>query len=404
MSRIGLSLTALSMLIAACSSPDIAEGPDRTREPRTTTTSTATDETPLGLLLGFDVATVATDLEDPVAITPAPGIGDTFIVERVGRVVTASSGGTEVVLDITDLVGWDINEQGLLGFAVHPDFPTDPRGFAVYTDAGRDVVVSAFEWDVSSFSPTTRADVFDVPQPHQYHQGGGIAFGPYGYLWLSFGDGGGVGDQFDNGQNPHTRNGTIIRIDVDNGDPYAIPPTNPFADGNDGDRTVWAYGLRNPWRFTIEGDHIIIADVGQEGVEEINLASLSEGGMNFGWSILEGLDCFDADECDATGLTTPAVIITRDRTCAIIGGPVYHGAAIPEWEGHYLFGDFCTGRLRSIPFTNGVFGDVQEWTAMVDPLGMITTFGLDEHGNILVANLEGRVVRLDPIRSESAAP
>ena len=384
-------------LISGCSGEQIVEGPERPDD--RTTTSAAVTPSSMPLLLGFTLEPVAVGLEDPVSITAAPGIDETFLVERVGRVVTASSGGTEVVLDIAAIVGWDINEQGFLGFAVHPEFPQDTRGFAVYTNTDRDVVVASFDWNGERFDPDTRTEIFDVPQPHQYHQGGGISFGPLGYLWMSFGDGGGVGDRFGNGQNPHTRNGTIVRIDVDHGHPYAIPPTNPFIDDKEGDHAVWAFGLRNPWRFAHDGDYLIIADVGQDTAEEINVVRIDAPGANFGWSVVEGDQCFDADECNTEGFTEPAVVIGRDRTCAIVGGFVYRGVDIPEWYGHYLFGDFCTGRLRSASFEDGSVGGIVEWTNRIDPLGQITTFGLDHDGNVLVANLEGTVSRIVAVRS-----
>jgi len=375
------------------------EGPDR---PTETTVATTTSSTPVPLLLGLELEAVATGLFDPVSLAAAPAIGETFIVERVGRVVTASSRGAETVLDISELVGWDINEQGFLGFAVHPKFPDDPRAFAIYTNGDLDVQVASFAWDGEVFDIASLTPILKVPQPHQYHQGGGIAFGPRGYLWMSFGDGGGIGDRYENGQNAHTLNGTIVRIDIDHGDPYAIPPTNPFADDKEGDHAVWAYGLRNPWRFTHDGGYVIVADVGQDTAEELNVADIDDPGANFGWSTMEGLECFDEAECDTEGLTAPEVVIGRFQTCAIVGGPVYRGSHIPELYGHYLFGDFCTGRLRSAPFAAGTFGEIVEWTDMVEPLGQITTFGIDHDGERLVANLAGDVSRIAPIRTQVA--
>jgi glucose/arabinose dehydrogenase len=387
-----------ALALASCASNSIVEGPDRGTA---TTTSTSPPFLSVPLLLGFELKTVAVNLEDPVAITSAPALGETFIVERVGRLVTASSRGKRVVLDITQHVGWDINEQGFLGFAVHPDFPADPRGFAVYTDASLDVVVASFDWDGAMFDVDTKSPLLDVPQPHKYHQGGGIEFGPLGYLWMSFGDGGGVGDPYKNGQDPHTRNGTLLRIDVNHGHPYSIPPTNPFADDENGDHAVWAFGLRNPWRFTHDSGYVIVADVGQDTSEEINVVHIDDPGANFGWSITEGIECFDAEPCDTQNLTLPRVIIGRFQTCAIVGGPVYRGADIPELYGHYLFGDFCTGRLRSMPFDAGEFGEIFEWTDMVGDLGQITTFGVSHEGDILIANLDGTVSQIVPIRSSA---
>jgi hypothetical protein len=342
---------------------------------------------------------LATGLDHPVSIAPAPGIETTFVVERSGRVSTLQSAGSEVVLDITARVGWEISEQGFLGFAVHPSFPHDPRGFAVYTNVDEDVVVASFDWSPEGiFDTTSEQFILKVPQPHFYHQGGGITFGPDGYLWLSFGDGGGIGDSYENGQNPHTLNGTVVRIDVDSAHPYAIPPTNPFVWGSGGAPEVWAFGLRNPWRITVDRDTIFIADVGQQSEEEINVAPTSGGGLNFGWPVMEGTLCYEADTCEGDALTPPTLTITRERACAVIGGPVYRGVDIVELHGHYVFGDHCFGWMRSAPVTDGDLGLVVDWEPMLGKIGNITTFGLDHHGELIVATLDGEVFRIAAVR------
>jgi glucose/arabinose dehydrogenase len=237
-----------------------------------------------------------------------------------------------------------------------------------------------------------------VPQPHKYHQGGGIAFDPAGHLWLSFGDGGGIGDRYGNGQDPTTLNGTLVRIDIDNGDPYAIPPGNPWLGSDAGADEVWAYGLRNPWRFAIDGDQIVIADVGQYEAEEVNVVTAGDGGYNFGWPVMEADACFDATECDATSMTAPVLTLPHERLCAIIGGPVYRGTDIPELHGHYLFGDHCVGWVRSAPLLDGSLGSVTDWEAELGTLGHITSIGVDHDGELLVVNLEGELLRIVPVR------
>lgn len=372
---------------------EIAVGPDRQAPPSTSTTLAKTAP-----LQGLVLTPLAEGLDQPVAFGSAPGLNDTFVVERSGTVVTLSSGGADTVLDISDQIAIVRgNEQGLLALTPHPDFPNDPRAIAIYTDLNADVVVSSFDWVGDRFDPGSETLILGLPQPHFYHQGGGITFGPEGYLWMSFGDGGGVGDRFKNGQDPTTLQGTVVRIDIDNGEPYVLPPTNPFLD-SPGAPEVWAYGLRNPWRITVDGDDVIIVDVGQEGFEEVNIVPATSGGQNFGWPILEGNDCYEATTCDIEGLTAPVYVIDSTVACALIGGPVYRGAAIPELHGQFVFGDFCRGWMNSAAVIDGTMGAVTDWTPMLDPIGNITTFGLDPTGELLVATLEGTVSRIDPVR------
>lgn len=396
-SRLPILAIGTMLVVTACSSSGsgIVVGPPREVPP--TSTTIPSDLPPLE---GLTTEPIASGLSEPVAVAAAPGIDDMFIVERTGRIVSAASEGRTPVLDLTSVIGWEINEQGLLGFAVHPDFPGDPRGFAVYTNADLDVVVSSVEWNGSVFDASSLTTVLEVPQPHKYHQGGGIRFGPAGYLWMSFGDGGGVGDPFANGQNPNTLNGTIVRIDVDAGDPYAIPPDNPFIDSENGADEVWAYGLRNPWRFSFDDGWILIADVGQEAAEEIDVVPIAEGGHDFGWPVLEGNECFDAEGCDDDGMTPAALILPHEGLCAVIGGPVYRGSAIPELYGQYVFGDYCTGWIRSLPFAagtlgeDGLLGSTTDRMGDLGSVGSITSIDTDQNGELVLTTLEGDVVRV----------
>ena len=346
----------------------------------------------------LDAVPIASGLSEPVAVAPAPGVSETFLVERTGRIVTLSSEGRQSVLDLTSRVGWDVNEQGLLGFAVHPEFPSDPRGFAVYTDIDRDLVVEAFDWNGSVFDVSSRSPVLLVPQPHKYHQGGGIVFDRAGHLYITLGDGGGGGDKRENGQNPNTLLGTIIRIDIDAADPYGIPESNPFVDGG-GAAEVWAYGLRNPWRIAFDGGRLVVVDVGENGGDEINVVSASAAGLNYGWPIMEGHACFREAECDASGFVVPAHVVDRTRTCAVIGGPVYRGREIPEVYGHLLFGDFCIGWVRSAEVHDDGLGPIVDWESQLGTLGMITSIGTDHTGEPLVTTIEGDVLRIVPVRT-----
>ena len=400
--RIGVLVTAVVavLALAGCGS---AEEPDAgviVGPPRTTSTTTLPDLPEVPAFIGLAVEDVAGGFSEPVAIAPVPSVDETFVVERTGRIVPLYGDGSDAVLDLTEAIGWEMNEQGLLGFAVHPRFPSDPRGFAVYTDLDFDLQVVSFEWDGSVFDRSTEQRVLEVPQPHKYHQGGGILFGPTGYLWMSFGDGGGIGDRYENGQDATTLQGTIVRIDIDHGEPYAIPPDNPWLGSEEGADEVWAIGLRNPWRFAIDGDWLLIADVGQYEAEEVNVVGISDAALNFGWPIMEADDCFDAPSCVAAGFTPPNLIVPHNRACAIIGGPVYRGTAIPELHGHYLYGDHCVGWLRSAPHDAGELGSVSDWEGDLGSLGRITSIDVDHRGELLVANLDGDIVRIVAERDE----
>ncbi len=224
-------------------------------------------------------------------------------------------------------------------------------------------------------------------------------------LWLTFGDGGAANDPFGRGQDPHSLYATIVRIDVDAATPYAIPPDNPFADGREGAPEVWAYGFRNPWRIAIDGIHdtVYITDVGQFSWEEINIAALDEPGKNYGWSILEGHDCFSSPDCEeeaeAAGLSAPALVYGRDAGCAVIGGPVYRGTAIPEVSGHFFFGDHCIGWIHSLDVdAERILGEI-DWTDQLAAIPNLTSFGTDGRGEMYVLQRGGRVYRIDAERS-----
>ncbi len=388
-----VAFTALVLALYGCGS-EKKVGPSLVDPvPTTAFSSTSTMPPDLPTLVGLELELLA-ELVEPVAIASAPGVAATFVVERAGRVVQLADPEPVVVLDITAQVSSENSEQGFLGMMPHPDFPTDPRVFAIYTDLHEDVVAASFVWVDGAFDPASEIQILQVDQPHFYHQGGGMAFGPQGFLWMSFGDGGGIGDRFKNGQDTDTLNGTVVRISVDDGSPYAVPSTNPFASNEDGAPEIWAYGLRNPWRITIDGDVIIIADVAQDGFEEVNVSKIARVGHNFGWPVLEGTECYDAETCDSTGMTPPVLTVDPDEVCAIIGGPVYRGSQIPELYGHYVFGDLCRGWMRSAPLTGDDLGEVVDWEPMLGSIGTITTFGLDPEGELLVATIDGSLYRI----------
>lgn len=369
--------------------------PTTTTIPTTTSPSTTTSPaTTIPALSGLTYVEVAGGLPFPVLVTYRPADGSTFIVTKNGQVWALTASGPEVHLDISDRV-IDSGEQGLLGAAWHPLDPD--RLFLHYTGAGGATVVSEFIGGNERIVLTT-------PQPAANHNGGMVAFGPDGYLYIALGDGGGGGDTFGNGQPVDDLLGGMLRIDVDTVQPYGIPPENPYADGS-GAPEVWSSGLRNPWRFWFDRPAagspalVYIGDVGQSSFEEIDVAPADTPGLNFGWPITEGLHCFDPPQgCDRAGLTLPVVEVPHTLgVCSITGGVVYRGDAIPELTGHYFYSDYCAGFLRSFRFDNGVAAEARDWTAEVGYHGGVTSFGVDAAGEMYVTTSD-RVLRIDPVR------
>ena len=244
------------------------------------------------------------------------------------------------------------------------------------------------------FEPVEDPVVLRVDQPAGNHNGGMIAFGPEGNLWIGMGDGGGANDQFGHAQRPDTLLGAMLRIAVGPGaqEPYGIPAGNLTA--VDAAPEVWAVGLRNPWRFTFDGDHLYVADVGQGSVEEVDLVGVDETKRNFGWPLWEGDDCFKASPCNADDLINPIVVYSHAEGCSITGGFVYRGEAIPELTGHYFYGDFCAGWIRSVrPGVGREVIDGREWFRE-STVGGLTSFGIDSSGEIYVLSTSGIVLRI----------
>lgn len=219
-------------------------------------------------------------------------------------------------------------------------------------------------------------------------------FGPDGYLYIASGDGaaGRV-----TGQSTDDYFGSILRIDVDSGDPFGIPPDNPYVDGG-GDAPVWAIGLRNPWRFTIDGNLMYIADVGQAAIEEINVVALDEPGANFGWATMEGSSCYSPSDCDPTGLVLPIHEIPHPDSCSITGGHVYRGDLIPELDGHYFFADWCFGWVRSLQYTDGSVENVRDWSNDLSAAGSVNSFGIGTDGELYLVNHDGELYAIRAVR------
>lgn len=329
-------------------------------------------------------------LERPVDLQP-DGSGRLFVVEKTGRIRILENGQllNQPFLDITDRVGSSGNEQGLLGLAFHPQYEENASFFVNYTDTSGDTVIARFQVsdDPNSADPASEVKLLGVEQPYRNHNGGVLAFGPDGYLYAGLGDGGSAGDPQGNAQNTNTLLGSILRLDVDSLEPYAIPSDNPF--GNE----IWAYGLRNPWRMSFDrltGD-LYIGDVGQGDWEEIDyLPAGSAGGANFGWDHREG--AHDYEGGGPAGMIDPIAEYSHpEGGCSVTGGYVYRGT-MPEWNGIYLYGDYCTGLIW------GLIGTDNGWQEQLlfDVDVTITSFGQDETGEVYLVSDSGGIYRLGP--------
>jgi glucose/arabinose dehydrogenase len=338
----------------------------------------------------------------PLAIVAPPdGSGRLFVATQDGHVWVVSGGQVSPtpMLDIGGRITSG-GERGLLGIAVHPRFPGDPRVFVDYTDRNGNTVVSSFTIDPSNadrLDPASERIVFTTGQPYPNHNGGALLFGPDGDLYISLGDGGSGGDPQGNGQRLDTTLGKILRITVDRSDggrAYGIPAGNPFT-SNPLDRPeIWLYGLRNPWRMSFDratGD-LWIGDVGQNLWEEIDVLRAGASGLDFGWNRMEGTHCYKPSTgCDTSGLTKPVAEYGHNPECTVIGGYVYRGAAQPVLQGGYLFADYCSGAIFAIPATT---------TSPVKPTVVgktgqgVSAFGEDAAGELYVANLDGTISKV----------
>jgi glucose/arabinose dehydrogenase len=344
----------------------------------------------------YEWKTIAEGLARPIDLQNAgDGSGRLFVAEQAGRILILQNDQLqfEPFLDITDRVDDSENEQGLLGLAFHPDFETNGFFYVNYTKQGGDTVIARFSASGNVADPNSEVKFLEVGQPFPNHNGGALAFGPDGYLYIGLGDGGAGGDPLGNGQKLTTLLGKILRIDVDNGNASSIPADNPCGD------EIWAYGLRNPWRFTFDsltGD-LWIGDVGQGDYEEVNFVPAgAPGGINFGWSLTEGMHPFGGNR-PPENHWPPVFEYNHASTisgCSVVGGYVYRGA-MAEWQGIYFYGDYCTGvvwnALRSSQGTDAT------WTSeYLFQTGLyITSFGVDEAGELYIVNHNGSILRLE---------
>lgn len=335
-------------------------------------------------------------------VQPDDGRGVLYVTEQKGLIRTFPNrqdvAESSIFLDITGRVNEGGNEEGLLGLAFDPAY-ADNGLFYVYYSAEnpRRSVVSRFSInrnDPGQADPDSESIILEISQPFKNHNGGQIAFGPDGYLYIGLGDGGSGGDPMLNGQNTATLLGSLLRIDVsDLGDwlRYRIPRDNPFSSVAGSKAEIWAYGLRNPWRFSFDrktGD-LWVGDVGQNLWEEINLV---KKGRNYGWNTMEGAHCFrPRDGCDKTGLELPVAEYSSSQGCSVIGGYVYRGTRLPSLSGAYLYGDFCRGTVWGLRY-DGKTVTEQMVLARVD--AQITSFGEDRAGNVYILSRDDGIYQL----------
>ena len=327
-----------------------------------------------------------------------------FVVEQAGVISVfpndPSASGKTVFLDIRNKVDDEDNEEGLLGLAFHPDYKTNGYFYLNYTASNPNrTVISQFK--VSSQNPD-QADpaseqvLLTFEQPYSNHNGGQVSFGPDGYLYIAVGDGGSGGDPHGNGQNRSTLLGTILRIDVnkqEDGKQYGIPADNPFANNNNGYREeIYAYGLRNPWRFSFDpaNDRLWTGDVGQNTYEEIDIV---EKGGNYGWNKMEGKHCFEPKSgCNTSGLKLPIHEYGRDQGLSITGGFVYRGPTLPELEGKYIYADYATRRIWALDHSD-INKPVN--SELFVPDFNISSFGVDQDNELYLCGFDGKIYRLE---------
>jgi len=346
----------------------------------------------------LSVTEVVSGLSNPLYLTSPAGDARLFVVEQGGRIRILKNGQLlqTPFLDISSRVSSG-GERGLLSVAFHPSYAANGFFFVNFTDLSGNTRVERFSRssDPDVAAPASSKLILTVVQPFANHNGGLNVFGPDGMLYIGLGDGGNAGDPLGNGQNRGTLLGKILRIDVDRGDPYAIPADNPFV-GQQGARgEIWAFGLRNPWRFAFDrpGGLLFIADVGQARFEEVDVVAADRAGVNYGWNIMEGASCFNSSSCNQQGLELPVLVYDRSGgTCSVTGGFVYRGASLPEIAGHYFYSDYCAGFLKSFRYQNGSAVDQRTWA--IGSIGSITSFGEDAGGELYMTSSNGRVYRI----------
>jgi len=410
------ALTCGSLLLAACGSDaDDNAGDDagtaHTEAISAPTSTSSTGVPPIESLAGIEVELVPiAEVRSPVAMAPRPATNDLFIAEQAGRVrrVTIDRSEEEPAYDLDAQPALDISddtraqgEQGLLGIAFSPD---GSRMYLDYTDIEGDTHIVEYRMSGDDVDADSRRELLFIEQPFANHNGGQLAFGPDGFLYIAMGDGGGQGDPQGRAQNTDDLLGKILRIDpaMPSGDKaYGIPAGNPFVtDG--GEPEVWLYGVRNPWRFSFDqqSDDLWVADVGQNETEEIDwLPATNDGagrGANLGWNLREGVDPFRDNE-PVPGLIDPIFQYPNgvDGTCSVTGGYVYRGRAIPALTGAYIFGDYCASEIHGLLARDGELLDERSLGVSV-AARTLSSFGQDLEGEVYVLSTDGTVYKIEP--------
>jgi glucose/arabinose dehydrogenase len=392
-----INVLAIALLVAACGGGGSDTAPAN----------------PTGISLRLErIDSASLVFSFPLLLTAPPGdMTRLFVVEKGGRIKvvdksTNSLIGTGTFLNITGLVSTG-GEQGLLGVTFDPNYATNRRFYVSYTDTSGNSVIARYLVSTGNANVAVSAAdrmILTLAQPFSNHNGGMIAFGPDGMLYIGFGDGGDAGDPGNRAQNKAELLGKLLRIDVSQSTSpqpaYTIPSDNPFVVGPAGARQeIWSLGLRNPWRYSFDRQtaDLYIADVGQGNWEEVDVSTSASGGgrgTNYGWNVMEGNHCFSPSAgCDMTGLTLPLLEYGHGNGCSITGGYAYRGVAIPGLEGTYFYGDFCAGFVRSFRLVNGTATQVFDWTAL-RPGGNITSFGEDGSGELYIMTSSGALYRI----------
>ena len=333
---------------------------------------------------------------------PSAGDDRLFITEQSGRILTFADdqdvAEAHVFLDIRDRVNDSGSEEGLLGIAFNPQYDENGYFYVYYSASGpRRSVVSRFALgaDGQTADPDSELVIMEIEQPYANHNGGQLAFGPDGFLYIGLGDGGAAGDPMGHGRNTRTLLGSILRIDVSGSTPeipYTIPRDNPLLDDPDARPEIWAYGLRNPWRFSFDREtgQLWTGDVGQNSLEEVDSV---EGGGDYGWKTLEGTQCFSPRiSCDATDTIPPVwEYPTGVEGCSVIGGYVYWGERVPSLYGAYVFGDYCSGKIWAIRYDGK---EVTDHLLLADTDLRIASFGQDQNGSLYILSQNSSIYRL----------
>jgi len=412
--RAPVALVVLAVLVAACGGPSQPAGPTPPlvtptpsgslvpSAPPTASPAPLPSASPPAPALAIALEPVADGLAGPLfAGNAGDGSGRLFVIEQAGRIRVVRDGRLlpEPFLDITGRVSAG-GERGLLGLAFAPTFAADGRFFVDYTDRDGNTVVSelrAPDPAADRADPASERVLLRIDQPFSNHNGGALVTGPDGHLWIATGDGGSRGDPRGNGQRLDTLLGKLLRIDprAASGAPYGIPADNPFVGRAGALGEIWAYGLRNPWRFSFDRAtaDLWIGDVGQNAIEEVDRwPAGSPAGPNFGWNTMEASACFDpAEGCARDGLVLPVAEYGHDLGCSVTGGYVYRGPALPSLAGTYLYADYCSGTIWGLDAA----AERPAPRVLLESGLSIASFGEDEAGELYVVDLAGgRLLRV----------